>query len=101
MSAQDWRSPAIVGAAPLVIVRVTETIDPVLAGHAGCTYQSPPQSREQAAALVRVLLGRLEEPNDGCISWTCAIASSRRTVALVAVEANHANTNDTPGGHQP
>ena len=100
MSAQDRDSPAIVGAAPLVIVRVTETIDPVLAGHGGCTYQSPPQSREQADALVRVLLGRLEEPNDGCISWTCAIAGGRRTVALVAVAADDTNTNDTPGGHQ-
>lgn len=99
MSTQDRRSPAIGGAAPLVIVRVTETIDPVLAGHGGCTYQSPPQSRAQAAALVRVLLGRLEEPNDGRTSWTCAIAGGRRTVALVAV-ANGATTNDTPGGHQ-
>jgi len=41
----------------LVVVRVEEAIDPALAGRQGAAYESPPQSREQAMALVRLLLG--------------------------------------------
>ena len=47
----------------------------------GGTYQSPPQTREQAMALVRLVLGRVPDP-DGSLRWTAAIAGGRRVVTL-------------------
>jgi hypothetical protein len=56
---------------PLVVVRVENAIDPALAGRGGASYQSPPQPREQAMALVWLLLGRADEtpaaPGDGSL----------------------------------
>ena len=43
--------------AELVIVVVRRVVSAALAGHAGCSYTSPPQPREQALALVALLLG--------------------------------------------
>ena len=40
----------------LVVVRVEDAIDPRLAGRAGVVYESPPQSRAQAIALVQMLV---------------------------------------------
>ena len=40
----------------LVVVRAREIVNPILAGHEGREYTSPPQPREQALALVAVLL---------------------------------------------
>ena len=42
----------------LVVVRVEDTIEPQLTEQTGGRYQSPPQTHEQAMALVRLLLGR-------------------------------------------
>ena len=39
------------------MVVVEESISDALAGHAGCSYMSPPQPRKQAMALVALLLG--------------------------------------------
>ena len=44
------------------VVQVEDTITAALAGHDGCTYQSPPQPRDEAMSLIRILLGRSEEP---------------------------------------
>jgi hypothetical protein len=46
----------------LVVVHVTDTINPTLAGRGDVSYQSPPLPREEAQTLVRLLLGRGEEP---------------------------------------
>jgi hypothetical protein len=67
---------------PLVVVRVEDAIDPALTGRAGARYQSPPQSREQAMALVWLLLGRAVEPLDGKEQWVAPIAGGRRVVTL-------------------
>ena len=44
------------------VVQVEDTITAALVGHDGCTYQSPPQPRDEAMSLIRILLGRSEEP---------------------------------------
>lgn len=67
----------------LVVVHVDDVIDARLSGHEGSTYQSPPQPREQALALVRVLLGYTGQHLNGSERWTCAVAGGRRTVALI------------------
>ena len=66
----------------LVIVRVEDTIEPQLAGHTGGSYQSPPQTHEQAMALVRLLLGQAAADAAGAGSWTASIAGGRRLVIL-------------------
>lgn len=64
----------------LVVVRVQDTIEPRLTGHTGGSYESPPQTREQAMALVRLLLGRAAAGADGERQWTASIAGGRRVV---------------------
>ena len=72
-------------AASLVIVRAEDVIDPTLAGRTGSSYQSPPQTREQAIALVGLLLGwRSEQANDES-RWVAAVAGGRRTVTVEPV----------------
>jgi hypothetical protein len=66
----------------LVVVRVKDTIEPRLTGHAGGSYESPPQTPEQAIALVRLLLGRAAADTDGERQWTASIAGGRRVVTL-------------------
>ena len=66
----------------LVVVRVKDTIEPRLTGHPGGSYESPPQTREQAMALVRLLLGRAGAGVDGERQWTASIAGGRRVVTL-------------------
>jgi hypothetical protein len=66
----------------LVVVRVGDEINQTLTGHAGQCYESPPQPRHQALALVRLLLGYTAEHLDDCVEWTCPIAGGRRTVEL-------------------
>lgn len=39
-------------------VRVEDMIEPALTDQTGGRYQSPPQTQEQAMALVRLVLGR-------------------------------------------
>jgi hypothetical protein len=65
----------------LVVVRVEDTIEPALTEQAGGRYQSPPQTHEQAMALVRLVLGRVPDA-DGPPRWTAAIAGGRRVVTL-------------------
>ena len=74
----DGRAGAL---ARLVVVRVEDTIEPTLTEQAGGHYQSPPQTHEQAMALVRLVLGRVPEA-DGAKQWTAAIAGGRRVVSL-------------------
>jgi hypothetical protein len=68
--------------ARLVVVRVEDTIEPELAGHAGASYESPPQTHDQAMALVRLLLGRAASDGDCEPRWTASIAGGRRVVTL-------------------
>jgi hypothetical protein len=72
------------GRAPegLVVVRVEELVDPGLTGRDGVAYQSPPQSREQAMALVRLLLGRAGGLPNGTGRWVAPVAGGRRVITL-------------------
>ena len=65
----------------LVVVRVEDTIEPALTEQTGGRYESPPQTREQAMALVRMVLGRSPD-GDGRQQWTAPIAGGRRVVTL-------------------
>ena len=66
----------------LVVLRVEDEISQALTGHDGCSYQSPPQSRQQAITLARVLLGYTGEELNGDERWSCAIAGGRRIVSV-------------------
>ena len=66
----------------LVVVHVSDAINPVLAGRGDASYQSPPQPTEDALSLVRLLLGRSEAPQTEEPRWTCPIAGGQRTVTL-------------------
>ncbi len=70
--------------AELVIVHVRDAINPTLAGRGDASYQSPPQAREDALSLVRLLLGCNEAAHASEPRWTCPIAGGRRTVTLTA-----------------
>jgi hypothetical protein len=72
---------AIATAEPLVVVRVEDAINPTLAGRAGAKYQSPPQSREQALALVWLLLG-CASATQRRWRWVVPIAGGQRTVTI-------------------
>jgi hypothetical protein len=61
---------------------VRDAINPTLAGRGDASYQSPPQPREDALNLVRLLLGRSEAPDASELRWTCPIAGGQRTVTL-------------------
>lgn len=65
----------------LVVVRVEDAIDPRLTAREGAAYESPPQPREQAMMLVRLLIGRAE-PTNGGDRWAAPIAGGRRVVML-------------------
>ena len=68
--------------AELVVVHVRDAINPILAGRGDASYQSPPQARDDALNLVRLLLGRNEAPKASEPRWTCPIAGGQRTVTL-------------------
>ena len=68
----------------LVVVRVSDVINSALTGRDGCTYESPPQPREQAMKLVQLLLGYPGESNNGFEACTCPIAGGTRSVILIA-----------------
>ena len=76
----DGDSAGAVGG-ELVVVKVTDAISTALAGHEGVEYSSPPLPREDAIALVRVLVGD-DSPTVGHRSWRCPIAGGQRTVTL-------------------
>jgi hypothetical protein len=62
-------------------VIVVDQLQPALAGHEGFSYQSPPQSREDALALASALVGVARLPNeDG--PWRQARPGGTRTVRL-------------------
>jgi hypothetical protein len=61
-----------------VVVRVEEAIEPRLTPRSGASYESPPQTREQALTLVRLLLGWAEDPAGDQERWTAPIAGGRR-----------------------
>ncbi len=67
---------------PLVIVRVADTVNASLSQRGDAVYESPPQPREQAMTLVRLLLGFAAVPMTGHERWTAPIAGGRREVAL-------------------
>ena len=73
-----------------------EVIAPTLAGHDGVEYRSPPLPREDALALVRVLLGD-DRTAAETRSWRCPIAGGQRTVTLEPAPGIGANAN----GRQP
>lgn len=82
-------------AAPeLVVVHVRDAINPTLAGHGDISYQSPPQTREEALALIRILLGRREQPSDTDGPWRCPIAGGQRTVTVRSVRADDASAKE-------
>jgi hypothetical protein len=66
----------------LVVLHVRDEINHALAGHDAIDYESPPQPREQALVLARVLLGYTGDELDGTFRWGCPVAGGRRTVTL-------------------
>jgi hypothetical protein len=68
-----------------VVVHVEETVTPALVGRDGLEYQSPPQPRAEALALVRLLLGRGAAPKEHEVRWRCPIAGGQRTITLEPV----------------
>ena len=68
--------------APLVFVRVEDSVDPRLTGRPGGVYESPPQTRQRAMSLVHLLLGRPSDHSDGESTWVAAIAGGRRTISV-------------------
>ena len=73
--------PMAVADEPMFVVHVEDTISATLAGHDGVEYRSPPLTREEALALVGVLLGD-DRPAAETRSWRCPIAGGQRTVKL-------------------
>jgi hypothetical protein len=71
----------------LYVVRVEDAISAALAGHEGRAYLSPPQSREQALALVALLAGDSAGQPPAGERWTLAVAGGRRRIALVSADA--------------
>ncbi len=64
----------------LVVVRVIDETNQTLTGRNGVQYTSPPQPREQALALVELLLDHPPAQNTG--QWRSPIAGGRRTITL-------------------
>jgi hypothetical protein len=62
-------------------VIVTDQLQPVLAGHDGVWYQSPPQPREYALALARALIGVSQLPDEHG-PWRQARPGGTRTVRI-------------------
>ena len=81
-SATNGNGSGVAPVAGLVVVHVTDAVNATLAGRGDASYQSPPQAREDALNLVRLLLGRNEAPNASEPRWTCPIAGGQRTVTL-------------------
>ena len=83
----------------MVVVSVEDEINPTLTGHAGCSYASPPQPKEDGLTLVRVLLGYTDNQADGATRWTCPVAGGRRTVTLRAVPEDADSIGEDEGTH--
>jgi len=93
---QVTRQPLAVADGSVFVVHVEDTISAALAGHDGVEYRSPPLPREEALALVRVLLGD-GRPAAETRSWRCPIAGGQRTVKLEPAQGIDAHAN----GGQP
>lgn len=73
----------------LYIIEVDDQRNPQLAGHAGCSYTSPPQPAVQALALVRALLHCTQGPLAAADApWSAPIAGGRRVIRLHAAQAD-------------
>jgi hypothetical protein len=70
----------------LYTVSVRDAVNTELAEHTGRAYVSPPQAREQALALVALLVGGSAVAPTGDGRWTRAIAGGQRTITLASVE---------------
>jgi hypothetical protein len=70
----------------LVVVDAQEVVNPLLAGHDGHEYTSPPQPLEQALVLVAVLLRSptIPQPDRDGDGWSQAIVGGRLTITLKA-----------------
>jgi hypothetical protein len=73
--------PLAVAHQPRFVVHVEDTVSATLAGHEGVEYHSPPLPRDEALALVRVLLGD-DRPAAERRSWRCPIAGGQRTITI-------------------
>lgn len=62
-------------------VIVIDHVQPTLAGHAGVSYESLPQPREDALALASVLIGLAQLPDDAG-PWQQPRPGGRRTVRI-------------------
>ncbi len=77
--------PALEGATEqngYYVVCVEDHVAHPLAGHDGCRYVSPPQTRRHALALVQVLTGCPVLKLDDHGPWRSAIAGGQRTISL-------------------
>jgi hypothetical protein len=73
----------------LYIVEVEDQCNPHLAGHAGCSYTSPPQPEVQALSLVRALLNCTQGPLAATDApWSSPIAGGRRAIRLHPAQAD-------------
>jgi hypothetical protein len=90
MTIRDSETPMAASsprASALFVVSVDDAVNPALAGHHGGRYTSPPQPRDQALALVRMLLGHpTGELTDAPQTWAASIAGGRRTITLAPAE---------------
>jgi len=68
-------------AAPRYVVHVRDRLDERIAGHPGARYSSPPLPRDDALALLALLLGGGARPADSG-SWARAVPAGRRTITL-------------------
>ena len=66
----------------LVVVHVNDAVNSILSGRGDVSYQSQPLPAEEAMTLVRLLLGRGGDPQDGEVSWRCPIAGGQRTITI-------------------
>lgn len=62
-------------------VIVTDDVDPVLVEHDSMRYEGPPQNRQDALALTRLLLGVAAPPDDHG-PWRQARRGGQRTVQI-------------------
>lgn len=87
---------------PPMVVHVEETISPALAGHDGVVYASPPLTRVEALALVRLLIGRDCQTAEQD-SWRCPIAGGQRRIRLepAASAGMSANGRESAIGGRP
>jgi hypothetical protein len=84
----------------LVVVRVEDAIEPKLTARTGASYESPPQTREQAMTLVGLLLGFAGDPDCEDQHWVAPIAGGRRVVTLAEEPRRGSPPNRSVGCHR-